>query len=41
MVKKIAMAKNVSEFLHSKSQKCEDVELAQAWMQLDDLYTKK
>lgn len=36
------MAKNISEYLRGKAQLCgEDVELAQAWVQLEDLYTKK
>lgn len=36
------MAKNISEYLRNKAQLCgEDVELAQSWVQLEDLYTKK
>lgn len=36
------MARNVSGFLHDKAKMCgEDVELAQAWVQMDELYTRK
>ncbi len=36
------MASSISEYLQNKAQLCgEDVELAQSWMQMDELYAKK